>query len=72
MLGDSAKIQLLKNRTAERETMLAQASIHVPKGETKKRAQITYLIAKAQHDDLQLKNMWSEQKLTKRQTQAKY
>ncbi|CAF4640054.1 unnamed protein product, partial [Rotaria magnacalcarata] len=29
MLGDSAKIQLLKNRTAERETMLAQASIHV-------------------------------------------
>ncbi|CAF3469127.1 unnamed protein product [Rotaria socialis] len=72
MLGDSAKIQLLKNRTAERETMLAQAAIHVPKGETRKRAQITYLIAKAQHDDLQLKNMWSEQKLTKRQTQAKY
>ncbi len=69
--------------------MLAQAAIHVPKGETKKRAQITYLVAKvnqnyfiyrlfipfvlqAQHDDLQLKNMWSEQKLTKRQTQAKY
>lgn len=46
MLGDSAKIQLLKNRTEERETMLAQASIHVPKGETRKRAQITYLIAK--------------------------
>ncbi|CAF0840790.1 unnamed protein product [Rotaria sordida] len=72
MLGDSARLQLLKNATEERETMMAQAAIHVPKGETKKRGQLTYLIAKAQHDDLQLKNMWSEQKLTKRQTQAKY
>jgi len=72
MLGDQAKIQLLKNATEERETMKAQAAIVVPKGETKRRAQITYLVAKAQHDDLQLKNMWSEQKLTRRQTQAKY
>ncbi|CAF0923155.1 unnamed protein product [Rotaria sp. Silwood1] len=72
MMGESARLQLLKNTTDERETMLAQAAIHVPKGETRKRAQITYLIAKAQHDDLQLKNMWSQQKLTKRQTQAKY
>ncbi|UJR36238.1 hypothetical protein I4U23_028970 [Adineta vaga] len=72
MLGESAKLQLLKNATEERETMLAQAAIHVPKGEAKKRSQLTYLVAKAQHDDLQLKNMWSQQKLTKRQTQAKY
>ncbi|CAF2961160.1 unnamed protein product [Rotaria sp. Silwood2] len=72
MMGESARLQLLKNTTDERETMVAQAAIHVPKGEMRKRAQINYLVAKAQHDDLQLKNMWSEQKLTKRQTQAKY
>ena len=46
MLGESAKLQLLKNATEERETKKAQAAIHVPKGETKRRAQITYLIAK--------------------------
>ena len=46
MLGDQAKIQLLKNATEERETMKAQAAIVVPKGETKRRAQITYLVAK--------------------------
>jgi hypothetical protein len=47
MFGESAKIQLLKNATGEeREIKKAQAAIHVPKGETKKRAQITYLIAK--------------------------
>ncbi|CAF0784709.1 unnamed protein product [Adineta ricciae] len=72
MFAESARLQLLKNATEERETMLAQAAIHVPKGEAKKRSQLTYLVAKAQHDDLQLKNMWSQQKLTKRQTQAKY
>lgn len=72
MLGDAARLQLLKNCTEERETMLKQAAIQVPKGEVRKRAQITYLIAKAQADDLKLNNMWSEQKLTKRQTQAKY
>ena len=90
MLGETARLQLLKNVSEEREAMLAQAAINVPKGETRKRAQITYLIAKvseetvehlirrsscsfqAQSDDLRLKNMWSEQKLTKRQTQAKY
>jgi hypothetical protein len=46
MFGDSARLQLLKNTTEERETMLAQAAIHVPKGEVKRRAQITYLVAK--------------------------
>lgn len=46
MLGDHAKLQLLKNATEERELMKQQAAIHVPKGETKRRAQITYLVAK--------------------------
>ncbi len=46
MLGESARLQLLKSATEERETMKAQAAIHVPKGETRKRAQITYLVAK--------------------------
>jgi hypothetical protein len=46
MFGESGRLQLLKNATEEREAMKAQAAIHVPKGETKKRAQITYLVAK--------------------------
>jgi len=46
MFGESGKLQLLKNATEERELMKEQAAIHVPKGETRKRAQITYLIAK--------------------------
>ena len=46
MFAESARLQLLKNTTEERDTMKAQAAIHVPKGETKRRAQITYLIAK--------------------------
>lgn len=46
MISESAKLQLLKNTTEEREAMVAQAAIHVPKGEVRKRAQITYLIAK--------------------------
>lgn len=46
MFAESARLQLLKNATEERETMKAQAAIHVPKGETKRRAQITYLVAK--------------------------
>ncbi len=46
MFAESARLQLLKNATEEREAMKAQAAIHVPKGETKRRAQITYLVAK--------------------------
>ena len=46
MFAESARLQLLKNATEERETMLAQAAIHVPKGEVKKRSQLTYLVAK--------------------------
>ncbi len=46
MFGESGKLQLLKNATEERELMKEQAAIHVPKGETRKRAQITYLVAK--------------------------
>jgi len=55
LLGDSARIQLLKNTTEERETMLAQAAIHVPKGETRKRAQITYLVAKVNRNHFIIK-----------------
>lgn len=51
MFGESGRLQLLKNATEERETMKAQAAIHVPKGETKRRAQITYLIAKVRKNN---------------------
>lgn len=46
MLSESARLQLLKNCSEERETMMKQAAIQVPKGELRKRGQINYLIAK--------------------------
>ena len=52
MLGDSAKLQLLKNATEERDLMKEQAAIVVPKGEMRKRAQLPYLIAKVNQKDL--------------------
>jgi len=72
LLGESSKQQLLRNITEEREIHAAQDSTAVPGGVAKRKHQITYLVAKAKADELTLKNMWSQNKLTKRQTQAKY
>ncbi|XP_028910437.1 proline-rich protein PRCC [Ornithorhynchus anatinus] len=43
-----------------------------PTGQQRRKHQITYLIHQAKERELELKNSWSENKLSRRQTQAKY
>ncbi|XP_069460689.1 proline-rich protein PRCC isoform X2 [Ambystoma mexicanum] len=43
-----------------------------PTGQQRRKHQITYLIHQAKERELELKNAWSENKLSRRQTQAKY
>ncbi|XP_072304057.1 proline-rich protein PRCC [Eucyclogobius newberryi] len=44
----------------------------MPTGQQRRKHQITYLIHQAKERELELKNSWAENKLTRRQTQAKY
>lgn len=43
-----------------------------PTGQQRRKHQITYLIHQAKERELELKNTWSESRLSRRQTQAKY
>lgn len=43
-----------------------------PTGQQRRKHQITYLIHQAKERELELKNNWAENKLSRRQTQAKY
>ncbi|KAF7653813.1 hypothetical protein LDENG_00078170 [Lucifuga dentata] len=43
-----------------------------PTGQQRRKHQITYLIHQAKERELELKNSWAENKITRRQTQAKY
>ncbi|NP_001084270.1 proline rich mitotic checkpoint control factor L homeolog [Xenopus laevis] len=43
-----------------------------PTGQQRRKHQITYLIHQAKERELELKNSWSENKMSRRQTQAKY
>lgn len=43
-----------------------------PTGQQRRKHQITYLIHQAKERELELKNAWSENRLSRRQTQAKY
>nr|XP_044994677.1 proline-rich protein PRCC isoform X2 [Jaculus jaculus] len=43
-----------------------------PTGQQRRKHQITYLIHQAKERELELKSTWSENKLSRRQTQAKY
>lgn len=44
----------------------------MPTGQQRRKHQITYLIHQAKERELELKNTWAENKMTRRQTQAKY
>lgn len=43
-----------------------------PTGQQRRKHQITYLIHQAKERELELKNAWSDNKMSRRQTQAKY
>ncbi|XP_019723475.1 proline-rich protein PRCC-like [Hippocampus comes] len=44
----------------------------MPTGQQRRKHQITYLIHQAKERELELKNSWAENRMTRRQTRAKY
>ncbi|KAM9494729.1 proline-rich protein PRCC [Clarias gariepinus] len=65
---------MMKNMTEETEPRrsFSKKKGDQPTGQQRRKHQITYLIHQAKERELELKNNWSENKLTRRQTQAKY
>uniref|UniRef100_A0A3B3QDZ5 Proline rich mitotic checkpoint control factor n=1 Tax=Paramormyrops kingsleyae TaxID=1676925 RepID=A0A3B3QDZ5_9TELE len=65
---------LTKNMTEEKEQRksFSKKKGEQPTGQQRRKHQITYLIHQAKERELELKNSWADNKLTRRQTQAKY
>lgn len=65
---------MTKNMTEEKQTRqsFSKKKGEGPTGQQRRKHQITYLIHQAKERELELKNSWAENKLTRRQTQAKY
>jgi len=63
---------LQKNITEEyAESKNVSSDINIT-GQSKRKHQITYLAQQAKANELKLKNMWAENRMTRKQTQAKY
>lgn len=65
---------MTKNMTEEKQIRqsFSKKKGEQPTGQQRRKHQITYLIHQAKERELELKNNWAENKLTRRQTQAKY
>ncbi|KAI1901427.1 hypothetical protein AGOR_G00034330 [Albula goreensis] len=65
---------MTKSMTEEKEQRksFSKKKGEQPTGQQRRKHQITYLIHQAKERELELKNSWAENKLTRRQTQAKY
>ncbi|XP_068603446.1 proline-rich protein PRCC [Brachionichthys hirsutus] len=65
---------MTKNMTEEKQNRqsFSKRKGAQPTGQQRRKHQITYLIHQAKERELELKNNWAENKLTRRQTQAKY
>ncbi|XP_064201473.1 proline-rich protein PRCC isoform X2 [Anguilla rostrata] len=65
---------MTKSMTEEKEQRksFSKKKGEQPTGQQRRKHQITYLIHQAKERELELKNNWAENKLTRRQTQAKY
>ncbi|CAN9503699.1 unnamed protein product [Ophioblennius macclurei] len=65
---------MTKNMTEEKQTRqsFSKKRGEQPTGQQRRKHQITYLIHQAKERELELKNSWADNKLTRRQTQAKY
>ncbi|KAI4905429.1 hypothetical protein NFI96_026320 [Prochilodus magdalenae] len=65
---------LTKNMSTETEPRksFSKKKGDQPTGQQRRKHQITYLIHQAKERELELKNNWADNKLTRRQTQAKY
>ncbi|CAK6949294.1 proline-rich protein PRCC [Scomber scombrus] len=65
---------MTKNMTEEKQVRqsFSKKKGEQPTGQQRRKHQITYLIHQAKERELELKNSWADNKLTRRQTQAKY
>ncbi|XP_008330142.1 proline-rich protein PRCC [Cynoglossus semilaevis] len=65
---------MTKNLSEEKQTRQSFSKKRggQPTGQQRRKHQITYLIHQAKERELELKNSWAENKLSRRQTQAKY
>ncbi|XP_048058880.1 proline-rich protein PRCC [Megalobrama amblycephala] len=65
---------MTKNMTAEEapRKSFSKKKGDQPTGQQRRKHQITYLIHQAKERELELKNNWADNKMTRRQTQAKY
>ncbi|XP_017542842.1 proline-rich protein PRCC [Pygocentrus nattereri] len=65
---------LTKNMTTEAEPRksFSKKKGDQPTGQQRRKHQITYLIHQAKERELELKNNWADNKVSRRQTQAKY
>lgn len=63
---------LTKGLTEEKESHSHRKRSHMPTSQQRRKHQITYLAFQAKERELELKNQWAQNRLTKRQTQSKY
>ncbi|XP_070541877.1 proline-rich protein PRCC-like [Ptychodera flava] len=61
-----------KHQTEEKEYRAKLRKEQLPTSQQRKKHQITYLAHQAKERELELKNSWAENRLTRKQTQAKY
>ncbi|XP_061164287.1 proline-rich protein PRCC-like [Saccostrea echinata] len=65
-------VDVTKSLTEEQPTHLSHKKGEGPTSNQKRKHQITYLAHQAKEREIELKNEWSQNRLTRRQTQAKY
>lgn len=74
--GVANSVHFLRDRINERERLTFPSRFQKkgdqPTGQQRRKHQITYLIHQAKERELELKNNWADNKMTRRQTQAKY
>lgn len=63
---------LMKSLSEEKASHGHRFRSHAPTSQQRRKHQITYLAFQAKERELELKNQWAENRLTRRQTQSKY
>ncbi|PIK51451.1 putative proline-rich protein PRCC [Apostichopus japonicus] len=68
----NAEDWMLKSMTEEKEAREELRKEQLPTHQQKRKHQITYLARQARERELELKNSWAQNRMTRKQTQAKY
>ncbi|CAL1533672.1 unnamed protein product [Lymnaea stagnalis] len=64
--------EVSKHLTEETEYVSHKSKDNLPTAQQRRKKQITYLAYQAKERELELKNAWAQNRLTKKQTQSKY